>query len=207
MNDLTKSHLAAPTGQGNAAALAAMANPSNSTPVTAPTAASPPATRKRIPMSIPRRKLEVDPIPGYVLYWFKDSNVAIAQEAGYEFVETTEVRLSQQNPANSADSTGNTDLGSKVTVIGNKMGEFGRPDHLVLMKIREEFWREDRQHLDNHNASIIEAIFGPEHYVHAPQGQNDSDKSLTYVSTAKMQSSGRLFNRGVKSAIKRRGEA
>src|ERR1700754_1659714 len=182
MNDISK-----PSGPGNDAILRALANPTNSPSAAAPTAASPPATRKRIPLSIPRRKLEVDPIPGYVLYWFLESNVNAALDAGYEFVGRDEVRLNQQNPANSADDSGNTDLGSQVSVLGNKTNEYGKPERLKLMKIREEFWREDRKLLDDRNASVIEAIFGPGHFVAGQDNMDAHEQGVTYVKTAQMQ--------------------
>ena len=150
--------------------------------------------RRRIPLSVPRRKLEATPIPGYVLYWFKESNIPIALDAGYEFVERTEVKISQVNEANPADSSGSTDLGSRVSVIGDKVGERGVPERLVLMKIREEFWREDRELLDNENAKALGAIFDQGLIAGVHQG----DHSQSYVRTKLAQGSGRLFNRGLK---------
>ena len=149
--------------------------------------------RRRIPLSVPRRKLEAAPIPGYVLYWFKESNIPIALDAGYEFVEQSEVRLNQVNEANPADSSGSTDLGSRVSVIGDKIGERGVPERAVLMKIREEFWREDRELLDNENAKAIGALFG-DGIIAADRG----DHSQSYVRTKIAQGSGKLFNRGLK---------
>lgn len=155
--------------------------------------AAEPPRRRRIPLSIPRRRLEVDAIPGFVLYWFKESNIPIAFDAGYEFVEHTEVRLTEVNQANPAGSSGNTDLGSRVSVIGDAIGQRGVPERLVLMKIREEFWREDRQVLDNENAKIIQSIFGGR-----IMGAEAGDHSQSYVNTAIAQGSGRLLNRGLK---------
>lgn len=166
---------------------AATFNPANASGV-----AAPPAVRRRIPLSVPRRKLEVDPIPGFVLYWFKESNIQIALDAGYDFVDRNEVRLNQSNEAGSSLSSGNTDLGSRVSVIGDKIGERGVPERLVLMKIREDWWREDRQLLDNQNAQIIQSIFGGQ-IVAADRG----DHSTSYVNTAMASGSGRLFNRGL----------
>lgn len=155
--------------------------------------AAEPPRRRRIPLSIPRRKLEVDPIPGFVLYWFKESNIPIAMEAGYEFVEHNEVRLMNVNQANPSDSSGSTDLGSRVSIVGDAIGQRGVPERLVLMKIREEFWREDRAILDNENARVIQAIFGG-HIMAREQG----DHSQSYVNTSIAHGSGRLLNRGLK---------
>lgn len=163
-------------------------NPANAGGVTAE-----PAKRRRIPLSTPRRKLEADPIPGYMLYWFKESNIPQALDAGYEFVERSEVRLNQVNEANPADTSGSTDLGNRVSVIGDKIGERGVPERAVLMKLREEFWREDREVLDNENAKIIQAIFGGE--IVAARG---GDHSQSYVKTNIAHGSGALLNRGLK---------
>lgn len=155
--------------------------------------AAEPARRRRIPLSVPRRKLEADPIPGFVLYWFKESNVPHALDAGYEFVERNEVRLNQVNEANPSDTSGSTDLGNRVSVIGDKVGERGVPERLVLMKIREEFWREDREALDHANARTIQSIFGGE-IIAAERG----DHSYSYVKTNIAHGSGALFNRGLR---------
>jgi hypothetical protein len=162
-------------------------------PANAGGVAAEPVRRRRIPLSIPRRRLEVDPLPGFVLYWFKESNIPIAIEAGYEFVEQNEVRLSEVNQANPADSSGSTDLGSRVSLIGDAIGQRGVPERLVLMKIREEFWREDRTVLDHENAKVIQSIFGGQ-IVARDQG----DHSQSYVNTSIAHGSGRLLNRGLK---------
>lgn len=151
--------------------------------------------RRRVPLSIPRRKLEVAPIPGFVLYWFKESGINAAIQGGYEFVGANEVILNQVNQANPSDSSGNTDLGSRVSIVGDPIGERGVPERLVLMKIREEFWREDRQILDSENARVIQSIFGGE-IIAADAGLGDHSHS--YVNTSIAQGSGRLFNRGLR---------
>lgn len=168
---------------------AAAFNPANPGGVAAPV-----SPRRRIPLSVPRRKLEATPIPGYVLYWFKESNIPIALDAGYEFVDRAEVKINQVNEANPAGSDGSTDLGSRVSVIGDKIGERGVPERAVLMKIREEFWREDRELLDNENARALGAIF--EEGLIA--GANRGDHSQSYVRTKIAQGSGRLLNRGLR---------
>lgn len=152
--------------------------------------------RRRIPLSVPRRKLEADPLPGYVLYWFKESNIPLALQAGYEFVDSKEVKLNQVNEAGSSDDSGNTDLGSRVSVIGDKIGERGVPERAVLMKIREEWWREDREILDNENARVIQSIFGGQ-ILGADRGGHEQ----SYVNTAIAQGSGRLLNRGLKKKV------
>lgn len=149
-------------------------------------AAAPQPTRRRVPLSTPRRKLEVAPLPGYVLYWFLEPDIQVAIDAGYDFVGREEVRLNQQNPANSADESGNTDLGSRVTVLGNRADERGRPQQLVLMKIREDWWKEDRYDLDSANSAVVESIFGSEHRIVGSDRMQGDDKATAYVKQADM---------------------
>lgn len=190
----------------------AQSNPAND-----PLAAAKP-TRRRIPLSVPRRKLEIPEgtCPGFVLYWFLNPNVPAAIDAGYEFVLTNEIVLNQTNPANSADSSGNTDLGTQVSILGNKSGENGEPERLVLMKIREEWWREDRKILDDHNAAIIQAIFptvGQKGEIAGSGEMSEQDRGLAYVKTNQLlrpmhqpglglgQGRGALLNRGLAKKV------
>lgn len=166
---------------------AATFNPANANGI-----AAEPQRRRRIPLSVPRRKLEADPIPGFVLYWFKESNIPQALQAGYEFVDRSEVTLNQTNEAGSSSDSGNTDLGSRVSVIGDKIGERGVPERAVLMKIREEFWREDREVLDNENARVMQSIFGGQIL-----GSDRGDHSQSYVNISMASGSGKLLNRGL----------
>lgn len=165
-------------------------NPANPDGVAA---SAPKLARRRIPLSVPRRKLEATPIPGYVLYWFKESNTEIAIQAGYDFVDAEEVTINQTNEAGSSEASGNTDLGSRVSVIGDRVGERGVPERLILMKIPEDWWREDRELLDNENAAIIKTIFGGGIFA-AERG----DHSQSYVKTSIAHGRGALFNRGLK---------
>lgn len=141
--------------------------------------------RKRVSMAIPTRKLEVPEIPGYWLYWFIDRNVPKAIDAGYEFVDVGEIPLTQHNPGNSKDIDGNMDMGTRVTQIGGK-GENGQPEHLILMKLREEWAAEDRGIRDQRNAKILSAIFKGED-IPGSEGMSRQDKQLRYVKQADLQ--------------------
>lgn len=127
-------------------------------PATAPAPANV-AARKRIPMSIPQRKLEVPEIAGYHLYWFLGSRIDRAQQqGGYEFVDEKDVSLNNRNVATDAKLTGNADLGSRVSVIAGT-GVNGQPEYLYLMKIKEEWWQEDQKVLEARNQEIMDAIY------------------------------------------------
>lgn len=119
--------------------------------------------RQRIPMSVPVQKLAVPEIPGYHLHWFIDNPARImqAQRAGYEFVETDEVDIVNTGLADDASSSGNTDLGSRVSLsAGQTLSEQGQPQRLILMKIRQEWWEEDQKKLEERNESIAATLRG-----------------------------------------------
>lgn len=155
-------------------------------PATNPANAPAAATRKRIPMSTPQRKLEVTEIPGYHLHWFRDENINRAVQAGYEFVEDKEVHLNQGNVGTSKDITGNADMGSRVRVVSGSAAD-GSAEHLTLMKIRQEWWDEDRKEIDTRNAGVMSAIFRDEQVL-GSEKVSAEDRNQSYVKTA-------LFNR------------
>lgn len=151
--------------------------PNPSIPRNDPEAAS--VKRKRIPMSIPTRKLEVPEIPGYHQYWFKESNVARAIQGGYEFVDADATHVNSRSVGTDREIGGNADLGSRVRVVA---GEDERRDtvYLVLMKIKLEWYNEDQKIIERRNADILSGIFRDEQIMeedkHLPQ-----DRPLNYV--------------------------
>jgi hypothetical protein len=145
--------------------------------------------RKRIPMSVPQRRLEVTQIPGYHLHWFRGENVPRALQAGYEFVEDKEVQLNQLNVGTSKDMNGNADMGSRVRVVAGTAAD-GNVEHLTLMKIREEWWNEDRKSIEERNASVMSAIFRDEQIL-GSEKVSPEDQGARYVKTA-------LLNRPVR---------
>src|SRR5574340_519779 len=70
------------------------------------------------PMSVGQRRLEVAPIDGYHLHWFRGNpgNIARAQQAGYEFVQKDEVSLNDFDLAGDGEDDKGSDLGSRVSV-------------------------------------------------------------------------------------------
>lgn len=163
-------------------------NPSN--PPAAVEAAKP-AVRKRIPMSVPQRKLEVPEIPGFHLYWFRESSVPRAIQGGYEHVYSQDLPVNQLNVANDKGISGNQDLGSHVRIVGG-VAEGGGVEYAVLMKIREEWWQEDQDAISKKNAGVMEAIFNKEQIIGSEKVQG-GDRDLRYVKTA-------LFNRPTRKA-------
>ncbi len=117
-----------------------------------------PGRRKRIPMSVPHQRLQVPEIPGYHLHWFLEKNVPRALQAAYEFVEDSEVPVHQRGVATSGEISGSADLGSRIRILSG-VSELAHPEYLVLMKLREEYWQEDRAEIDKQNAIRMGGIF------------------------------------------------
>lgn len=121
------------------------------------------AERKRIPMSVPVQKLAAPEIPGYHLHWFNGTTERIqrALDAGYEFVDQRDMRLNPAALGSDSTHSGNTDMGSRVSVVsGSEVGLDGQAIRLVLMKIKEEFWKEDQKLVEDRNDKVAESLRG-----------------------------------------------
>lgn len=141
--------------------------------------------RKRIPMSIPTRKLEVPELPGYNLHWFLDHNVPRALQAGYEMVDESELPVTQRGVGTDSTVSGNSDLGSHIKVVAGQ-GEDGKPAYLNLMKIRLEWWQEDQKVLEERNTSVLSAIFRDEK-IAGTETVSPADRKQSYVKQALYQ--------------------
>jgi hypothetical protein len=149
--------------------------------------------RERIPMSVPLRKLEVPEIAGYHLHWIKESNIPRALAAYYEFVEWNEVPVNQRNPGTDTEVSGNTDLGSHVSIAAG-MGANDKPERLVLMKLAEEYWLKDREVIDARNAGVMGSIFRGEKIL-GSERDKPRDEGSRYVTpeTKALFARGRRF--------------
>ena len=155
------------------------------TPSANPTAKPDVRERKRIPMSVPRRKLEVPEKPGFRRHWFLERNVPSAIQGGYDPVQSNDVSLNQHGLGTKSSISGNADLGSGVKVVGGT-GEGGNAEYLVLMEIREEWWKEDHKAIEARNAAIMETIFNKER-IAGSENLLPEDRSTRYVKTALFQ--------------------
>lgn len=105
---------------------------------------------KRVPFGGHTSNLQVeDEVKGHRLYWFNDDGgrVERAKRAGYVNVEPQEVPLFM---------AGKAGVGSEVSVVvtrGNK-----KPMRGVLMKIPNEFYKEDLIAKEAVNAQVDEAL-------------------------------------------------
>lgn len=125
----------------------------------------------RVPMSLPELKLYVPDIPGYHLHWFRGARTARAMQAGYEFVDPLEVTLVNTGLADDASKSGNSDLGSRVSVVaGDADPANGGVERLYLMKIRQEWHEQDMAALEAKNEQIAAAIRGSADATPNPHG-------------------------------------
>jgi len=121
------------------------------------------AELKRIPMSAPVQKLEVGDIPGFHLHWMRNdpSRIAQAQRAGYTFVTPDEINVSNVSLGGTTAVSGNTDLGSMVSVVaGGEVNSNNQPVRLILMKLPQELWEQDQKAVENRNDRVAQALNG-----------------------------------------------
>jgi hypothetical protein len=121
------------------------------------------AERKRIPLSVPQRKLEVPEIPGYYLRWFRGTpqRLAQAERAGFTFVSEEEVQLNNLALGGDATKAGNSDMGGRVSVIeGSEVDAAGQAVRMYLMKQLMEHHLEDRTIAQDRNDSVADALVG-----------------------------------------------
>lgn len=109
--------------------------------------------KKRVPLGVPRMKLNTKPIPGYVTRWVCDrpGRLQAAQEGGYEFVrEEMEVGQDSATRATSTDS--------RISrVVGTHKDESTMKAY--LMKIKKEWYDEDQEAKAKRIADGEKAIF------------------------------------------------
>lgn len=142
----------------NEAQAAAKAKMSGQNPAQAPGKTV--GERKRIPLSVPQRKLEVPDIPGYHLRWFRGTKQRINQalQAGYMFVTPDEVQLNNVAIGGDAAKAGNAAMDDKVSVIEGGDTEGGQAVHMILMKQSLAHKREDDRILQDRNDSIADTL-------------------------------------------------
>ena len=147
-------------------------------------------SRKRIPMSVPKAKLSVPEIAGYHLHWINDyaGRVAQAHQGGYEFVSEEEALVNSFSLGTASDLSGNTDMGSRVSVVVGK-NEDGTALRAYLMKIRNEWFVEDQAVAQERVEAVDQQI--KRGRVGSEADKNKSDTANRYVRTADISQSSR----------------
>lgn len=143
------------------------------------------AERRRIPMSVPVQRLEAPQIEGYHLHWFTGSPERIqrALDGGYEFVDEKEIKLNNVSLGGESAVSGNTDMGSRVSVVsGQEVGKDGQPTRLILMKIKQEWYEEDQQLVEERNEHVAAALRGG---LLGSEKETERDRATRYVDKAK----------------------
>lgn len=162
----------------------------SSSPANSQASSSSRAERKRIPMTLPTQKLAVPEIPGYFTYWMlgKPERLKAADDAGYEFVHEEEVNVNNSSLGGDAAKSGNTDMGSRVSVLASSTGEGessgGQPLRLYLMKQKWEWHLEDQGILERQNEGIANALtasFGQGAVGGKADGETSADFQQRYV--------------------------
>lgn len=155
-----------------------------------------PQRKPRVSMSIPTMKMAVPSLDGYRLHWFAEENVPRALDAYYEFVDPKEVTLNQFGVGANPLLSGNTDLGTRVSIIGSLDGPKGGPQRAYLMKLKMEYFLEDEEIKFKESTRAIGTIFQGE-ALYGPNAQRQEMGDHQYIDRSKTKA---LFNRGPRKA-------
>lgn len=114
------------------------------------------------PMSAPVQALAVPEREGYHRRWFRGEprRIAQAQQAGYTFVDPANVSVKNSDLGGDADASGNSDLGTRVSVIAGGLDASGQAERLYLMEVPNELYEMSRKFVDDRNDSIARALKG-----------------------------------------------
>lgn len=138
------------------------------------------------PMSQGIKKLEVPERDGFHRRWFRGDakRIAQAQRAGYQFVMSDDVTLNNTDLGGDADTSGNSDLGTRVSVIsGDSFEKDGQPGRMYLMECPIEYYEASRQLQEDRNDDIAEALSAGTLGKDA-SGETFSDAQRRYLKTA-----------------------
>lgn len=136
-----------------------------------------------IPMSVPTQRLQVPQKPGYFRYWFRGDPARLqrAMQAGYQFVDQSDVRVNNFDLGGDAKTSGSTDLGSRVSVTsGDDLGPDGNPNRLYLMEIRNDLYDRGQKYLEERNDQVAMALRSG---LLGADGEGASDKKARYSSS------------------------
>ncbi len=115
------------------------------------------------PMTTGTLRLEVPQRDGYHRYWFRGDpgRLARARKAYYTFVDPDDVDINNFDLAGDITGTGNTDLGTRVSVVtGDDITHGGQPNRLYLMECPIELYEESQRILAERNEDVASALRG-----------------------------------------------
>lgn len=114
-----------------------------------------------IPMSVPNLRLQVPAKPGFFRYWFRGDAARLqrAMQAGYKFVDQSEVRINNFDLGGDASNSGNTDMGSRVSITsGDETDSNGNPNRLYLMEIPNHLYEKGQEYITERNDQVAMAL-------------------------------------------------
>lgn len=135
------------------------------------------------PMTSATLRLEVPKRDGWHRHWFRGTpeRIARAQKAGYRFVDEREVSLNNFDLGGDAKESGNSDLGSRVSVIsGDDVDTTGQPGRLYLMECPEHLYQRSKAILDQRNDDVATALRGG-NIGKGAQGETTVDQNNRYM--------------------------
>jgi hypothetical protein len=146
----------------------------------------------RLSLNAPSRRLEVPSLPGYHLHWFLERNIPKAIAGWYEFVTPEEMPAADVSIGGRTKGATSDDLGgSRISAIAG-VDEQGRPEQLVLMKIREEWFMREQRKIAERNLAVIQQVFHKRAPVMSPE-ETRSDYKMRYTSEAVIDMSNGRF--------------
>lgn len=118
-----------------------------------------------MPMSMQQQKLKVPKRQGYHRHWFRGDagRIQKAMQAGYRFVDPSQVNLNNFDLGGDAKVSGNSDMGeSRVSVISGDEADpaTGQPGRLYLMECPEHLYQLSVQHLEKQSEGVVRTIAG-----------------------------------------------
>jgi hypothetical protein len=135
------------------------------------------------PMSSAQLRLEVPDKKGWHRHWFRGTPQRLqrAQQAGYRFVDSSEVDINNFDLAGDSNGTGSTDLGTRISVVsGDGNNNENQPTRLYLMECPEELYKYAQSILEKTVDSVAETLRGGK--VGATgSGETSDDASKRYL--------------------------
>lgn len=138
------------------------------------------------PMTSATLRLQVPEKDGWHRHWFRGTpeRIARAQQAGYRFVEPEELEEGSINNfdlGGDSDETGNTDLGTRVSIIsGGELDTSGQPGRMYLMECPLEYFDYAQSIVNESTDDVATALRGG-HVGEGRSGETRADNNNRYV--------------------------
>ena len=123
------------------------------------------------------------PLPGYHLHWFLERNIPEALRGWYEFVTPEEMPTLDTSIGGRTKGATSDDLGGGRLSVISGQDEQGKPQQLVLMKIRQEWFFDSQRKIAERNLSVVQQIFHKKAPILEP-GEKQADAQMRYTKEA-----------------------